>query len=83
MQEGADSNHGQAKLGMCCCSQEHHRNKSRRWRKSPGCLLLLLVFSQVNSLIFMIQKPDLGLAPNHLNPRVSPAPPPRFRTRRG
>lgn len=32
----------------------------------------------VNTLIFTIQKPDLSLAANRLNPRVSPAPPSRF-----
>lgn len=32
----------------------------------------------VNTLIFTIQKPDLSLAPKHLNPRVSPVPPSRF-----
>lgn len=36
----------------------------------------------VNTLIFTIQRPDLSLAPNRLNPRVSPAPPSRF-TQRG
>lgn len=32
----------------------------------------------VITLIFTIQKPDLCLAPNRLNPRVSPVPPSRF-----
>lgn len=77
MQEQTASTSKEASSAYVNATRSVTQRKSAM-EKIAGLLASSVCLFAVSSLISMIQKPDLSLAPNHLNPRVFPAPPSRF-----